>query len=57
MRLNFVRIAIVFGITIGLTDVFFEEYLFGLNTPIMLFALGIVIFAFYIQHRNEKKGK
>jgi hypothetical protein len=57
MKPDFVTISIVIGITILLIDIFFEEYMFGLNTPILLLALGLILFAFFKQVRHEKKNK
>ena len=57
MKLSFVTISIIIGITILLIDIFFGEYMFGLNTPILLLALALVLFAFFWQVRHEKEDK
>jgi hypothetical protein len=57
MKNNFSTIALVLGITILLIDIFFGEYMFGLNTPIMLFSLALLIFGLFKLRQDEKKNK
>ena len=57
MKLSFATISIIIGISVLLIDIFFGEYMFGLNTPILLLALALVIFAFVQQVRHEKKNE
>ena len=54
MKFDFVTISVIIGVSVLLVDIYFEEYLFGLNNLILLLALGLVIFAFFKQRRNEK---
>lgn len=55
MKLSFATISIIIGIAVLLIDIFFTDYMLGINTPILLLALGLVIFAFFQQVRGEKK--
>ena len=57
MKVDLLSISIVVSGTILLISIFFEEYLFGLDTPIMLLALGLILFALYKDYWSEKKGK
>ena len=57
MKVDLLGISIVVSGTILLISIFFEEYLFGLDTPIMLLALGLILFALYKNYWSEKKGK
>lgn len=57
MKIDLMIVSIIIGVIVVLVDIFYSEYLFGLNTPIIILALGLVIFSFVKRAQDEKKNK
>lgn len=57
MRIDLGNVAIVVGISVILLNIFFHDIFLGLNTPIMLIALGLVLFALMKKKSNGEKNK
>ncbi len=55
MKFDYVNISVVFGVTIVLVDIFFNEYLFGFNNLLILLALLFIAIAYFKQSHDEKK--
>ena len=54
MKIDFENLAIVIGVSVILLDIFFNNIFRGLNTPVILAALGLVLFALFRKKKNEK---
>ena len=55
MKLDYVNVAVIFGVSIILIDIFFNEYMFGLDVPLILVAFLITIIAYWKHSKDEKK--
>ena len=55
MKLDYVNAAVIFGVSIILIDIFFNEYMFGLDVPLILVALLIIIIAYWKHSKDERK--
>jgi hypothetical protein len=53
MKLDLGNIVLVIGITVILVNVFFHDLFFGFNIPVIVIALGSVLFALF--RKNERK--
>ena len=54
MKFDLAILSVIIGLIILLVDIFFPDYLFGLNTPLLIAALGFIVFTFV--KRNDKKS-
>lgn len=52
MKIDLGNLALIVGISVVLLDIFFSEFFFGFNTPVILIALGLVLFALF---KKKKK--
>jgi hypothetical protein len=57
MKIDFGNLAIVIGVSVILMNIFFNDFFLGLNTPVILIALGLVLFALFKKNKNEKSNK
>jgi hypothetical protein len=52
MKIDLSNLAIIIGVSVVLIDIFFSALFFGLNTPIILIALGLVLFALFLKKKK-----
>jgi len=50
------RAITVIALVVLLADIFFEEYFFGYNIPVMVLALVALIVSFFLRKRNGQKS-
>lgn len=53
-RRDYTIASIVFGITVLLISIFFEEYLFGLDTPLIVVGLVFLAYAHFRQRKIKR---
>lgn len=54
MKKNYTNASIIVLCTIVVLNVFVGDYLFGFNTPLLIFGLGFMIYAFMKRIRDHK---
>lgn len=56
MKRDYTTISIIVGVLVLLASIFLDEYLFGLNIPLIILALGFMVFAHFRQKKSVKNG-
>ncbi len=55
MKKDYTTVSIVFAVATFLISVFFDEYMFGLDLPLMILGLSFLIYVHFRQRRIKKQ--
>ena len=52
MKIDLSSLVLIIGVSVVLLDIFFSEIFLGYNTPIILIALGLVLFVLFKKRKK-----
>ena len=55
MKIDLGNLSLIIGVSVVVLDIFFSDIFLGYNTPIILIALGLVLFALFKKKKSENR--